>query len=92
MQLKPRIGEGISDAELLELLSNPDGKLAAFAREDTKVREPAIMSSRIALKLERGMWKDRCDFTWFDCCRTTVIQDPLGIKTLPSISFNLGLI
>ena len=63
---------------------NPDGKLAAVARQDTKVSGPAITSIRIAFKLDRGMWKDRCDLTWFDCCRTTVIQDPLGIKTLPS--------
>jgi hypothetical protein len=71
---------------------NPDGKLAAVARHDTKVSGPAITSSRIALKLERGMWKDRCDLTWFDCWRTTVIQDPLGIKAPPSVNFNLELI
>ena len=34
---------------------NPDGKLAALTAGDTKVREPAITSGRIALKLERGM-------------------------------------
>jgi hypothetical protein len=34
---------------------NPDGKLAAVARQDTKVSEAAIASGRIEFKLEGGM-------------------------------------
>ena len=34
---------------------NPDGKLAAVAREDAKVNEAAITSGRIAVKAEGGV-------------------------------------
>ena len=34
---------------------NPDGKLAAVARENAKVNEAAITSGRIAMKAEEGV-------------------------------------
>jgi hypothetical protein len=72
--------------------TNPEGKAAAVAGEATKVSEAAIPTSRIDFKLNVGCGKSlRLHFVR-DRYRTTVIQDPLGIKALPSISFNLELI